>query len=68
MLTVDSVQRGRPGGRRPWRPLRCRQTARDQFAALLPIVERVKGPEHPHTLAARAGLAYWTREAEGGGN
>ena len=28
--------------------------ARDQFAALLPIYERVLGPEHPDTLAARA--------------
>ena len=27
--------------------------ARDQFAALLPVVERVLGPEHPDTLAAR---------------
>ena len=28
--------------------------ARDQFAALLPVRERVLGPEHPDTLAARA--------------
>jgi len=32
-------------------------TARDQFAALLPVAERVFGPEHPDTLAARANLA-----------
>jgi hypothetical protein len=23
----------------------------------------VSGPEHPHTLAARANLAYWIRDA-----
>ena len=28
--------------------------ARDQFAALLPVCERVLGPEHPDTLTARA--------------
>ena len=27
--------------------------ARDQFAGLLPVRERVSGPEHPDTLAAR---------------
>ena len=37
--------------------------ARDQFAALLPVRERVLGPEHPDTLTARANLAYWTGEA-----
>jgi Domain of unknown function (DUF4062) len=37
--------------------------ARDQFAALLPIVERVLGPEHPRTLTTRAGLARWAGEA-----
>ena len=37
--------------------------ARDQYAALLPIRERVSGPEHPGTLTARANLAYWTGEA-----
>ena len=36
---------------------------RDQFAALLPIRERVQGPEHPGTLATRHELAYWTRQA-----
>ena len=34
--------------------------ARDQFAALVPVLERVLGPEHPATLAARANLASWT--------
>ena len=37
--------------------------ARDQFAALLPISERVLGPEHPDTLNTRANLAHWTGEA-----
>jgi hypothetical protein len=34
--------------------------ARDQFAALLPIEDRVLGAEDPHTLAARHELAVWT--------
>jgi hypothetical protein len=46
--------------------------ARDQFAALLPVRERVSGSEHRDTLAARANLAHWTREAgddvDAGGN
>ena len=37
--------------------------ARDQFAALLPVSERVLGPEHPDTLAARGELARWTGQA-----
>ena len=37
--------------------------ARDQFAALLPLSERVFGPDHPDTLAARFNLAYWTGRA-----
>ena len=40
--------------------------ARDQFAALLPIMERVLGPEHPDTLTSGRSLAHWTREAEDG--
>ena len=35
--------------------------ARDQFAALLPLVDG--GPEHPDTLATRAHLARWTGAA-----
>jgi hypothetical protein len=35
-------------------------------AALLPIRERVLGPEHPDTLTARASLAYWAEKAGGG--
>jgi CHAT domain-containing protein len=37
--------------------------ARDQYAALLPIRERVSGPEHPDTLSTHHELAYWTGEA-----
>ncbi len=37
--------------------------ARDQFAALLPIEERVQGHEHPDTLDIRANLARWTGDA-----
>src|SRR5205823_1822650 len=36
--------------------------ARDQYAALLPALERGLGPDHPDTLTARAGLARWTGE------
>jgi hypothetical protein len=41
-------------------------SARDQYAALLPVLERVLGPEHPKTLAARATLSTWTGDAERG--
>ncbi|WP_198169417.1 tetratricopeptide repeat protein [Herbidospora daliensis] len=34
--------------------------ARDQFAALLPVRERVSGAEHPDTLTARHELALWS--------
>ncbi len=52
-------------------PTRCRTTgeagdaagARDQVAALLPIRERVQGPEHPDTLTTRHDLASWTGQA-----
>jgi hypothetical protein len=37
--------------------------ARDQYAALLPIRERVLGAEHSETLTARANLARWIGEA-----
>jgi hypothetical protein len=37
--------------------------ARDELATLLSIRERVLGPDHPDTLAARAALAYWTMKA-----
>ena len=33
------------------------------FTALLPVQERVLGPEHPDTLAIRANLAHWARRA-----
>ena len=39
--------------------------ARDQLAALLPIRERVLGPEHPDTLDTRHILAYWTGITDG---
>jgi hypothetical protein len=35
----------------------------NQYAVLLPVIERVLGSEHPETLAARANLAYWTGAA-----
>ena len=37
--------------------------ARDQFAALLPLIERVQGPEHPDTVAIRHNLATWAGRA-----
>ena len=43
------------GGRR-------RAGARDQYAALLPVMERVSGPDHPETLATRNYLARYTGE------
>jgi NAD(P)-dependent dehydrogenase (short-subunit alcohol dehydrogenase family) len=40
--------------------------AQDQFAALLPITERVSGSDHPDVLAVRASLAGWTGAAGDG--
>jgi len=37
--------------------------ARDQLAALLPVIERVFGPEHPETQEVRDDLAHWTKGA-----
>ena len=37
--------------------------ARDLYAQMLPVEERVRGPEHLDTLAARFQLARWTGEA-----
>ena len=37
--------------------------ARVQFAALVPVRERVLGAEHPDTLTDRANLAYYTGAA-----
>lgn len=37
--------------------------ARDLYAALLPVIERVLGPEHPDSLTARADHADWTGHA-----
>ncbi len=39
--------------------------ARDQFAPLLPVCERVSGAKYPDTLTTRASLARWTRETPG---
>ena len=41
--------------------------ARDQYAGLLPVLERILGAGHPDTLTARRNLAYWTRQAENPG-
>ncbi len=37
--------------------------ARDQYAALAPVCERILGPEAPTSLAARYGLARWSGTA-----
>ncbi len=39
---------------------KIRRRARDQAAALLPVIERVSGAEHPDTLRVRGSLAAWT--------
>ena len=62
-----------PSTRTPWtsaRDLACwtgvagdPAAARDQFAALLPVRERVLGAEHPDTLDVRDNLAGWTGAA-----
>jgi hypothetical protein len=41
---------------------------RDMLAGLLPVRERVLGPDHPDTLTTRRQLAYWTEKAERGPN
>lgn len=38
-------------------------SARDQFAALIPISERISGLDHHRAVAARASLEYWTSKA-----
>jgi predicted component of type VI protein secretion system len=43
------------------------QAARDQYAALLPVFERVCGAEHPQTRTARGNLARWTKLAQNPG-
>jgi TIR domain-containing protein/tetratricopeptide repeat protein len=37
--------------------------ARDRYAALLAVREKLSGPEHPDTLAVQDDLARWTGEA-----
>ena len=39
-------------------------TARDQYAELLPLHERILGSQHRQTLTVRRHLARWTRQAE----
>ena len=39
--------------------------ARDQFAGLLPVRERVLGASHPDTLTTRRELDRWTSKAAG---
>src|SRR5262249_25107056 len=39
--------------------------ARDQYAGLVPVEERVLGAEHPNTLWTRGNLARFTGEAGG---
>ena len=66
-----SPRPGTPGD--PARPARARLLDRGgrgtrpppgtQFADLLPLRERVLGPEHPDTLIARANLARFTGQA-----
>jgi hypothetical protein len=41
-----------------------RAGARDQFAALLSVWERMLSTEHPQTPATRGSLAYRTGQAE----
>jgi hypothetical protein len=36
--------------------------ARDLLAAVLPVLERVLGAEHPGTISVRTELARWTRQ------
>jgi hypothetical protein len=40
--------------------------AHAQFAALVPVYERVLGTEHPETLAARGILGHWAARADEG--
>ena len=47
----------------PWLREHWAATRQDQLATLLPMSERVLGPEHPDTLTARHNLARWTERA-----
>jgi hypothetical protein len=46
---------------------RARHRHQNGYTALLPIIERVSGPEHPDTLTDRASLAHWTKRAAAAG-
>lgn len=41
------------------------ETRLQPVTSVLPIEERVLGTDHPRSVAAREGLAYWTERAEG---
>jgi hypothetical protein len=41
--------------------------ARDLFAELLPVYERVMGAEHPDTLDIHTKLAHWTEQGKHAG-
>ena len=61
---AELLGRGEPAGYDKRVTTTWELAARDQYAALLPVQERVSGAEHPATLTARANLAYWARLAE----
>ena len=44
----------------PWLREHWAATRQDQLATLLPMSERVLGPEHPDTVITRNQLARWT--------
>src|SRR5690349_12621001 len=62
-----------PSTRRPCSPAAASPTGPDrpatrlppvtQYVALLPVIERVLGPEHPDTLITRHDTARWTGQA-----
>ena len=37
--------------------------ARNQYAALLPVLDRIDGPQHRRTIAVRTELENWTTQA-----
>ncbi|HET7016826.1 MAG TPA: tetratricopeptide repeat protein, partial [Streptosporangiaceae bacterium] len=42
-------------------------TARDQLTTLLPIRERILGPQHPETVITRRELTHWSTIADAAG-
>jgi hypothetical protein len=64
VATAGALPPGRPQRRTDIADRRSATTRTVQDpGALLPVEERVLGPEHPDTLAARANLARWTGRA-----